>query len=417
MATPQDKKLTTGPSDTGVQQAVRQGTYFAPSTGPVNPTVSQETNKINQERMKAQEILDKNKGIKGSLTGTKPSIVLARKDGVEGKLDKTTGAFNSGNWDKEQSSRFVRQGMANWKSQTGKEKERTGSEVWKTSNPSLAAAAAEKARIRGTAQSDNPLMKGFRPRMAGPTVQAPAVQKLGAGNQSLTQNPAAGRSPVAAPAARPNTTAVAFSPSIGNLAARSTGQVSGTASAAPRPATPVRPITPVVRPVVRRPLSAADQRGGGNLNLRAGMEYDAYDLVLEYLFDYGHADTIIEAEYLMTELDESFIQTLIETYEANILAEEVESWVNELLEEGYDLSEYTWDDMVDYYFSEARVDDDSTPLQKIRKRNKEYFSNDPEAEQKTTQRRSEHKSQRGVKPEKGAKSAFGTMRNVGGPYR
>lgn len=367
-------QLTKGPSDTGVQQAVRQGTYFAPSDGPVNPAVTAERNKINQERMKAQEILDKNKGIKGSLTGTKPSIVLARKDGVEGKLDKTTGAFNAGNWDKEQSSRFVRQGMANWKSQTGKEKERTGSEVWKTSNPSLAAAAAEKARIRGTAQSDNPLMKGFRPRMAGPTVQAPAVQKLGAGNQSLTQNPAAGRSPVAAPAptpaARPNTTAVAFSPSAGNLAARSTGQVSGTASAAPRPAAPpvrstgqvsgtakaipaapARPITPVVRPVVRRPLSAADQRGGGNLNLRAGMEYDAYDLVLEYLFDNGHADTIIEAEYLMTELDESFIQTLIETYEANILAEEIEAWVNDLLEEGYDLSEYTWDDMVDYYFS------------------------------------------------------------------
>jgi hypothetical protein len=82
--------------------------------------------------------------------------------------------------------------------------------------------------------------------------------------------------------------------------------------------------------------------------------YNAYDLVLEYLFDNGHADTIAEAEYLMTELDESFIQSLVETYEANILAEEVEAWVNELVEEGYDLSEYTWDDMVDHYFSEAK---------------------------------------------------------------
>ena len=81
--------------------------------------------------------------------------------------------------------------------------------------------------------------------------------------------------------------------------------------------------------------------------------YDAYELVLEYLFDYGHADTIEEAEYLMTELDESFIQSLVETYEANVLAEEVTEWVNELVEEGYDLSEYSWDDMVDHYFSEA----------------------------------------------------------------
>jgi hypothetical protein len=85
-------------------------------------------------------------------------------------------------------------------------------------------------------------------------------------------------------------------------------------------------------------------------------EYDAYNLVLEYLFDYGHADTVEEAEYIMTELDESFIQSLVETYEANVLAEEVTEWVNELVEEGHDLSEYTWDDMVDYYFSEGKGD-------------------------------------------------------------
>jgi len=83
-------------------------------------------------------------------------------------------------------------------------------------------------------------------------------------------------------------------------------------------------------------------------------EYDAYELVLEYLFDYGHADTIEEAEYIMTELDESFIQSLVETYHANLLAEEVTEWVNELVNEGHDLSEYTWDDMVDHYFSEAK---------------------------------------------------------------
>jgi len=70
------------------------------------------------------------------------------------------------------------------------------------------------------------------------------------------------------------------------------------------------------------------------------------------LFDNGHADTIAEAEYLMTELDENFIQSLVENYEANLLAEEVKAWVNKLVDEGYDLSEYSWDDMVDYYFSE-----------------------------------------------------------------
>ena len=82
--------------------------------------------------------------------------------------------------------------------------------------------------------------------------------------------------------------------------------------------------------------------------------YNAYELVLEYLFDYGHANTIEEAEYIMTELDESFIQSLVETYESNVLAEEVTEWVKGLINEGHDLSEYSWDDMVDYYFTEHK---------------------------------------------------------------
>lgn len=97
-----------------------------------------------------------------------------------------------------------------------------------------------------------------------------------------------------------------------------------------------------------------ERRKAQKQTVSSSYEYDAYDLVLEYLFDNGHADTIAEAEYLMTELDESFIQSLVENYEANLLAEEVKAWVNELVEEGYDLSEYTWDDMVDYYFTENK---------------------------------------------------------------
>ena len=90
-----------------------------------------------------------------------------------------------------------------------------------------------------------------------------------------------------------------------------------------------------------------------SLNLKNSYEYTAYNVVLEYLFDNGDANTIAEAEYIMTELDESFIQSLVETYHANLLAEEVTAWVNQLVEEGYDLSEYTWDDMVDYYFTKS----------------------------------------------------------------
>ena len=99
-------------------------------------------------------------------------------------------------------------------------------------------------------------------------------------------------------------------------------------------------------------LAAEQERRKAQATATQKESYDVYDLVLEYLFDNGHADTIAEAEYLMTELDENFVQSLVENYEANLLAEEVKAWVNKLVDEGYDLSEYSWDDMVDYYFSE-----------------------------------------------------------------
>ena len=73
----------------------------------------------------------------------------------------------------------------------------TPRQQWAKANPALAAAEDEKRRIRGTAQTDNPLIdQGMRSRMpaGAPTVQSPEVSKLGSGNQSLANNPYAGRS-------------------------------------------------------------------------------------------------------------------------------------------------------------------------------------------------------------------------------
>jgi hypothetical protein len=36
-----------------------------------------------------------------------------------------------------------------------------------------------------------------------------------------------------------------------------------------------------------------------------------------------------------------------------LLAEEIEEWVNDLVEEGYDLSDYTWDEIIEYYMTET----------------------------------------------------------------
>jgi hypothetical protein len=138
--------------------------------------------------------------------------------------------------------------------------------------------------------------------------------------------------------------------------------------------------------------------------------------VLEYLLSQGHVETVEEANYVMLVMDAEFIGDIVEEHKNDLLAEEISEWIDALVEDGYDLSEYTWENLAEYYVNEAREDDDLSPLQKIRKRNKSYFESDPDATQKTTQRRGERKSERGSKKPKGNKSAFGTMRNVGGPY-
>jgi len=43
--------------------------------------------------------------------------------------------------------------------------------------------------------------------------------------------------------------------------------------------------------------------------------YDTYDLVLEYLLNTGHADTIAEAEYVMSTLDSEMIDSIVESYQ------------------------------------------------------------------------------------------------------
>ena len=174
--------------------------------------------------------------------------VLSKKDGVEGKLDKVTGKFTPtpfSTGDKERYAKNtppaapilpppsssgsvdpvsaptlqpkpqrpiptnasavttstadkIKGGLSNYQSQVKsgdvKGAEETGRSTWALANPKLAAAQAEKDRIRGTSQTDNPLMKDMRSRM--PTVdsfQSPTLaQDLGkkdSGNQSLLNNP------------------------------------------------------------------------------------------------------------------------------------------------------------------------------------------------------------------------------------
>lgn len=117
-----------------------------------------------------------------------------------------------------------------------------------------------------------------------------------------------------------------------------------------------------------------------NTSMTAKESYEPYDIILNYLMFEGHADTTDEANYIMLEMDEKAIGTIIEEYEDYLLAEEIQEWVNSLLDEGYDLSEYSWDEVVEYYVTEANRGDDHVTSSM-------YMSKEPETKAAKVRRR------------------------------
>ena len=123
--------------------------------------------------------------------------------------------------------------------------------------------------------------------------------------------------------------------------------------------------------------------------VNASYEYDAYDLVLEYLLSQGHVETVEEANYVMLVMDAETIGTIVEEYENDLLAEEITEWVNELVEGGYDLSEYTWDDLAEYYVNEATIRSVTSPSGKRIYKSPEYSS-----DERTNIRKTAHQQKR-----------------------
>lgn len=59
--------------------------------------------------------------------------------------------------------------------------------------------------------------------------------------------------------------------------------------------------------------NAAHKNMAAKRRENASEEVEIYDIVLEYLMSEGHADTIAEAEYIMTELDSEMVDQIVET--------------------------------------------------------------------------------------------------------
>lgn len=207
------------------------------------------------------------------------TTVLAKQGGVEGKLDKSTGKFTAGAF-------------------TGAEKARYDARAPKlgpTGKP-LVGGIERRTPTRSEmdkAAADRAASAGFK-TPAGPTTGAAAFNKPAV----QTPKPATPLSTTAG-FQRPSTTpsgSSAFSQPTINVATKpDTGVQKPTAAIA------AKPVQPAVAP------TSTQMRQG---TFREGV--DAYDLILDYLLENGHADTVDEAHYVMLEMDSKTIQSIVE---------------------------------------------------------------------------------------------------------
>jgi len=104
--------------------------------------------------------------------------------------------------------------------------------------------------------------------------------------------------------------ALAPKPATPTQATAAAPSTSPTASGSVAPATAAIASTPKPTPVAPKPTPAAGGPRTRAQVLGQSYEYDAYDLVLEYLLSEGHVETLDEALYVMMEMDSETIQNI-----------------------------------------------------------------------------------------------------------
>jgi len=140
----------------------------------------------------------------------------------------------------------------------------TGKSVWALANPKLAAAAAERARTRGTSSTTNPQMQDMKSRL-----------------------PAAAPKDAPKPTPAPDARAIAARASVANVTAPSS-------SSTP---TPAAPKAPSLQQSIR--------------NRRLNMDLDMFDVIRGHLLDEGYADTEEAAEAIMANMSEEWRHSIL----------------------------------------------------------------------------------------------------------
>lgn len=213
----------------------------------------------------------------------------------------------------------------------------TAADIQKRGNEALFKAGGGKAAMGGKSRADVIAAgtKAVKPKAAPAapaTPAAPAKGGGGGGGGSAAPAPSAKAKPApAAPAGKPatgklgGTTFERRTPTSAELkgaqAARASGAnpeqaLKAAQEAGKRQASVDADVkkanTPAElnKPAPAGSALAAEQERRKKAQTTTSESYDAYDLVLEYLFNYGHAETVEEAHYIMSEMDAETISEI-----------------------------------------------------------------------------------------------------------
>jgi hypothetical protein len=264
---------------------------------------------------------DLNDRIKQGLTSQAMANAFKKSGGFNSPGFKKLG--NSGGLENSIKQGLTRQAMANAYNKSSNAQQPSASAATPAATPARTPAPSAAARSTAGAPA-KPASSTPTPAKTLPS--KPAVPTgTTAGGTTFQRRAATGAELRAAQAARAagkgEEGAIKASVAASKPAATST--LSAATAAASKPAA-FKPVTST-QATSAAPSTSASASGGNAVsaankiaaaskpvNIKASYEYDVYDLVLEYLLDNGHVDTVEEANYVMMEMDAETIGNIVE---------------------------------------------------------------------------------------------------------
>lgn len=175
------------------------------------------------------------------------------------------------------------------------------------------AAPAPAAKVAPAATAPRPGTKAAGPESIKPKTPNPLMQKTFGYQTGNAPDQIAKASAGAPPTPSGSALGAAAKPEVRkalNLPLKATTPTQATAAAPSTSAATSGSVAPATAKLAAAPKPVPMSPREKALN--QSYEYDTYDLVLEYLLDNGHVDTVEEAHYVMLEMDSEYIQSICE---------------------------------------------------------------------------------------------------------